>query len=113
MYSFTASDGHLMAWGGALRRISAEKFYDLESNVITFERSNGVMNAKLDIQGETYFSGSRADDLRLGNPALAAYEGQFRSAELEATYRVSLEQGRLTLRNHDHPPEQLIPGRSR
>jgi CubicO group peptidase (beta-lactamase class C family) len=109
MYSFTASDGHLMAWGGVLRRISAEKFYDLESNVITFERSNGVMKAKLDIQGETYFSGSRADDLRLGNPALAAYEGQFRSVELDATYSVSLEQGTLTLRNHDNPPERLIP----
>src|SRR6202050_1688422 len=109
MYSFTSSDGHLMAWGGALMRSSAEKFYDLESNVITFERSNGVMKAKLDIQGETYFSGIRADDLRVGNPALAAYEGQFRSAELDATYSVSLEQGTLTLRNHDNPPEQLIP----
>jgi len=36
MYSFTAAGGNLMAWGGVLRRISADKFYDLESNVITF-----------------------------------------------------------------------------
>jgi hypothetical protein len=37
MYSFTASNGSLMAWGAVLRRINANQFYDLESNVITFE----------------------------------------------------------------------------
>jgi CubicO group peptidase (beta-lactamase class C family) len=108
MYSFIAKDGNLMAWGGVLRRISAYKFYDLESNVITFERSNGVMKAKLDIQGETYFSGSRVEELPLGNPELAAYAGQFRSAELDATYSLSLEQGKLTLRNRENPPGKLI-----
>jgi CubicO group peptidase (beta-lactamase class C family) len=108
MYSFIAKAGNLMAWGGVLRRISAYKFYDLESNVITFERSNGVMKAKLDIQDETYFSGSRVEKLRLGNPELAAYAGQFRSAELDATYSLSLEQGKLTLRNRENPPGKLI-----
>jgi CubicO group peptidase (beta-lactamase class C family) len=109
MYSFTAKDGNLMAWGGVLRWIGAYKFYDLQSNVITFESSNGVMKARLDIQGETYFSGSKVEELRLGNPALAAYAGQFRSAELDATYRLSLEQGMLTLRNRENPLEKLIP----
>lgn len=109
MYSFTASNGDLMAWGGVLRRISSHKFYDLESNVITFERSDGVMNAKLNIQGETYFSGRRVEELRLSNTALAAYAGQFRSSELDATYSLSLEQGTLTLRNRDNAPEKLIP----
>jgi CubicO group peptidase (beta-lactamase class C family) len=109
MYSFTASDGNLLAWGAVLRRISADKFYDLESNVITFERSNGVMKARLDIQGETYFSGSRVEELRLSGTALAAYEGRFRSTELDATYSLSLEQGTLALRNRDNPPEKLIP----
>jgi CubicO group peptidase (beta-lactamase class C family) len=109
MYSFIAKDGNLMAWGGVLRRISAYKFYDLESNVITFESSNGVMKARLDIQGETYFWGSRIEELRLGEPALSAYAGQFRSAELDATYSLSLEQGMLTLRNRENPPRKLIP----
>lgn len=109
MYSFATKDGNLMAWGGVLRRISADKFYDLESNVITFERSNGGMKARLDIQGETYFSGSRVEEIRLSNPELAAYAGRFQSAELDATYSLSLEQGTLTLRNRDNPPEQLIP----
>jgi CubicO group peptidase (beta-lactamase class C family) len=109
MYSFATKDGNLMAWGGVLRRISADKFYDLESNVITFERSNGGMKASLDIQGETYFSGSRVEEIRLSNPELAAYAGRFQSAELDATYSLSLEEGTLTLRNRDNPPEQLIP----
>ena len=107
MYSFIASDGNLMAWGGVLRRISADKFYDLESNVITFENSNGRMKARLDIRGETYFSGRRVEELRSSNTALAAYAGQFRSTELDATYTVSLEHGMLTLRNRDHPPTKL------
>jgi hypothetical protein len=98
-----------MAWGGVLRRISAYKFYDLESNVITFESSNGVMKARLDIQGETYFAGSKVEELRLSDPALAACAGRFRSAELDATYSLSLEQGMLTLRNRDNPLEKLIP----
>jgi hypothetical protein len=107
MYSFTASDGNLMAWGGVLRRISADKFYDLGSNVITFENSNSGMKARLDIQGETYFSGRRVEELRPSNTALAAYAGRFRSPELDATYIVSLEGGILTLRNRDNPPEKL------
>ena len=98
MYSFATKDGNLMAWGGVLRRISADKFYDLESNVITFERSNGVTKARLDIQGESYFSGSRVEEIRLSNPELAAYAGRFQSAELDASYSLSLEQGTLTLR---------------
>jgi hypothetical protein len=109
MYSFATKDGNLMAWGGVLRRISADKFYDLESNVITFERSNGVMKARLDIQGETYFSGSRVEEVRLSNSALAAYAGRFQSAELDATYILSLEEGALTLQNRDNPPQQLFP----
>lgn len=34
MYTFTASNGKLMAWGAVLRRINANQFYDLGSNVI-------------------------------------------------------------------------------
>ena len=37
MYSFSASNGSLIAWGAVLRRINANQFYDLGSNVITFE----------------------------------------------------------------------------
>src|SRR5271170_2446919 len=109
MYSFSASDDNLMAWGAVLRRINANQFYDLESNVITFESSKATMHAKLDIEGETYFWGSRIQELHLGKPVLASYTGQFLSAELDTVYGLSLEKDTLTLRNRDNPPQILIP----
>jgi CubicO group peptidase (beta-lactamase class C family) len=109
MYTFTASNGNLMAWGGVLRRINADQFYDLGSNVISFESSEGTMHAKLDLKGETYFSGSRVQELHLGEPALASCTGRFRSTELDTVYGLSLEKDTLTLRNRDNPPQKLSP----
>ncbi len=107
MYTFTASNGNLMAWGAVLRRINANQFHDLESNVITFESSEGTIHAKLDIKGETYFSGSRVRELHLDERVLASYTGQFRSTELDAVYGLSLKKDTLTLRNRDNPPQKL------
>jgi hypothetical protein len=109
MYSFSASDGSLMAWGAVLRRINANQFYDLGSNVITFESSEGTMHAKLDLKGETYFSGSRVQERHLGEPVLASYAARFRSTELDTVYGLSLEKDTLTLRNRDNPPQKLTP----
>ncbi len=109
MYSFTASKGNLMTWGAVLRRINSHEFYDLGSDVITFQVVNGVMTARLDIQGENYFSGRRVEEVRLTSADLAAYAGQFRSPELDTTYSVSLQESTLTLQNRDQPPEKLIP----
>jgi CubicO group peptidase (beta-lactamase class C family) len=109
MYTFTASNGNLMAWGAVLRRISANQFYDLESNIITFESSKATMYAKLEIKGETYFSGSRIQEIHPGEPALTSYTGQFRSTELDTAYGLSLEEDTLTLRSHDNPPQKLAP----
>ena len=98
IYSFTAVNSNLMAWGGVLRRISAEQFYDLESNVITFEKVNGAMKVRLVIEGETYFSGTRVEEPHLTAVELAACAGRFHSEELDATYDFSVEQGALMLR---------------
>src|SRR5580698_1902691 len=103
MYTFTASNGNLMAWGAVLIRISANQFYDLQSDVITFDSSKGTMNARLDLTGETYFSGSRTQEIPLGEPELASYTGQFRSTELDTVYSLSEVKGTLTLRNGDKP----------
>jgi CubicO group peptidase (beta-lactamase class C family) len=108
IYSFTASNGNLMAWGGVLRRINADHFYDLESNVIAFTNANGVMKARLDIEGENYFSGTRVENLHLSATEIAAYGGRFRSEELDASYDFSVEQGALMLRIADSPPKQLL-----
>jgi CubicO group peptidase (beta-lactamase class C family) len=109
LYTFTASNGNLMAWGAVLRRINSNQFYDLGSNVITFESSTGTMHAKLDLKGETYFSGSRIQELHLDKPVLASYTGQFRSTELDTVYGLSLEKDILTVRNRDNPPQKLTP----
>jgi CubicO group peptidase (beta-lactamase class C family) len=103
IYSFTAVNRSLMAWGGVLRRISADQFYDLESNVITFEKVNGGMKARLVIEGETYFSGTRVGEPRLTDTELAACAGRFHSEELDATYDFSVEQGALRLRIGNNP----------
>jgi hypothetical protein len=56
MYSFSASDGSLMAWGALLRRINSNHFYDLdEFGVITFESLKGTMQAKFEIKGRPIF----------------------------------------------------------
>lgn len=108
-YTFTASNGNLIAWGAVLRRINANQFYDLGSNVITFTSSAGTMHAKLDLKGETYFSGNTVRELHLGDPLLASYTGRFRSTELDTVYSLSLEKHTLTLRNRDNPSQKLTP----
>lgn len=109
MYTFTASNGNLMAWGAALIRINANQFYDLQSDVITFAPSNSVMQAKLDTGQETYFSGSRIQELHLTEPALASYTGRFRSTELDTVYSLAIIKSILSVRNRDNPPEALTP----
>ena len=118
MYTFTASDGNLIASGSdgnlivpgaVLRRISANRFSDLGINIITFESSNGVTHAKIDLMGKPSFSGRRIGEIHLGKPALASYTGQFRSTELDAVYGLSLEKDTLTLRNRDNPLQKLTP----
>jgi hypothetical protein len=118
MYTFTASDGNLIASGSdgnlivagtVLRRISANQFSDLGINTISFESSNGATHAKIDLMGKPSFSGSRIKEIHLGEPALASYTGQFRSTELDAVYGLSLEKDTLTLRNRDNPLQKLTP----
>jgi len=54
-YKFTADRGNLIGWGEPLRRIDANRFYDLGSGVITFDNENGAMRASLRIPGELCF----------------------------------------------------------
>ena len=98
IYKFTASHGNLLAWGSILRRTDANQFHDLGGNVITFDNHNGSMHASLRIPGELYFSGDRIQHLRLGVAELTRFVGDFHSEELDTTYTLSVEDGRLILR---------------
>jgi CubicO group peptidase (beta-lactamase class C family) len=107
IYTFTVTNRNLMAWGSVLRRIAANQYYDLSTNIITFENSHGVMAVTLDLEGERYFSGSRLQEMHLTESDLRAFAGKYRSEELGASYELSLERGDLMLTILDKPPLKL------
>jgi CubicO group peptidase (beta-lactamase class C family) len=109
VYTFTAVDGDLMAWGSKLHRLGVNEFSDLVGNPIVFKSANGTMTATLTLQSETFFSGNRVPDIHLSESALGGFTGNYRSDELDAAYNVSLVQGVLTLNNGDQPPVDLNP----
>jgi len=109
IYTFTAVDGSLMAWGAKLRRLDANEFFDLVGNPITFKSVNGTITATLTLQGETYFSGDRVPDIHVSESTLSGFAGDYHSDELEGTYNLSLVKGALKLRNGDNPPVDLNP----
>ena len=97
----------LTAWGSALRRFGPNQFNDLVGNPITFEEKNSVMSARLDLEGETYFAGNKVRALQLSQAALNAFAGEYRSDELDANYKLTVEQGNLTLKIRDQVPIKL------
>ncbi|HST10381.1 MAG TPA: serine hydrolase, partial [Terriglobales bacterium] len=109
LYTFTADRGNLMAWGAVLRRIDANKFYDLGSDVITFEKVNQTMRCSLVIPGEVYFSGDRLEPVHLAESDMASLAGRYHSDELDATYTLSAEKGRLTVEQADQAPVIFDP----
>lgn len=113
IYTFTLENGKLMGWGAVLRRLDANKFYDLLDDVITFEQQDGTMHASLSIPGELYFSGDKLRPTKTSAEDVAQYTGAFHSDELNVTYTVSVENGRLTLKIPDNEPlplKEALPG---
>ena len=109
VYSFTVSQGNLAAWGSVLKRLGPNRFKDLGSGIITFDKSDGVMRAVLDTNGQSYFAGSRVEDVHLGEADLAAFVGMYRSTELDATCNLSISMENLILRNNWNAPLKLTP----
>jgi CubicO group peptidase (beta-lactamase class C family) len=107
VYSFTSSDGRLMAWGANLRRVGPNQFKDLGTGTITFDGSDGKMKATLEMDGNALFAGQRIEVPHLTDAELAAYTGRFRSAEIDAMYNLSIAGGSLVLRLNWNPPLKL------
>jgi len=107
--SFTAKDGLLWAWGSALRRKTANQFYDHFGDIVTFTSSHGQMSAALDVNDNTYFAGQRISDIHLDESKLRAFTGNYRSRELDGTLDISLEKGKLVLRIGANSPLALNP----
>jgi len=109
IYTFTAANGNLLGWGSKLQRLGANEFADLVGNPIMFESANNIMTAALTLQAETFFSGTRVPHIDVSESALSGFTGKYHSDELEATYRLSLANATLTLKNGDQPPVNLNP----
>jgi CubicO group peptidase (beta-lactamase class C family) len=109
IYTFTADRGNLMAWGTVLRRIDANKFYDLGSHVITFDKVNHRMQCSLAIPGEVYFSGNRLDPIHVSEMELGRFAGRYRSNELDATYTLAVENRTLMVQVGDKPAVVFDP----
>jgi CubicO group peptidase (beta-lactamase class C family) len=109
IYTFTAVDGNLMAWGAKLRRLGASEFSDFVGNPIVFKRQNGTMTATLTLQGEIFFSGDRVAEIHLNEATLKASTGDYFSDELDTTYKLSLVKGVLSLQIGTQPAVSLNP----
>jgi CubicO group peptidase (beta-lactamase class C family) len=106
---FTAAGGNLLFEGEKLRRVASDKFEGPGSSLVAFEKSGGTMRATISRGDETILAGNRIDELHLTDTALAAYAGAYRSTELDATYRLTVENGSLVLRIGWNPPLKLDP----
>lgn len=109
VYTFTASAGKLMGWGANLRRLGPRQFNDLEAGVLTFEESSGGMKVTLIQDDMVFFAGQRIEAPQLDEQEQAAYTGQYRSAELDATFDLAISSGSLVLRRNRDPERKLIP----
>ncbi len=104
IYKFTAESGNLMGWGEALQRVGANQYYDLQSDIMTFSSNNGVMHLTLPIPGQLYFSGDRVQLRQLSTTELRRFTGNFYSEELDTSYTLVVESGRLTVKIPNNTP---------
>jgi hypothetical protein len=108
-YTFTASNGELIAWGAKLRRLGENKYSDLVGNPIVFTKANGTMAATLTLQGQIFFWGKKVPDVHLSDSQLRRFTGRYYSDELDAKFELSLSKGVFTLRAGNNSPIELSP----
>jgi CubicO group peptidase (beta-lactamase class C family) len=109
LFSFTVVDGNLTVLGITLRPVTANRFEGTTGYEIEFAGSGSSTRVTVNNDGMEMLSAPRIDDLHLDDAALAAYTGAYRSVELDATYKLSVEKGKLMLRTGWDSPEPLTP----
>ena len=107
VYTFTESDGSLVAWGAKLRRLGANEFSDVVGNPIVFQAVDGKMTATLTLQGTKFFVGARLPQIKISEFELRHFAGVYASEELQVRYTISVGKGALFLRFGHHPPFKL------
>jgi CubicO group peptidase (beta-lactamase class C family) len=108
-FMVSAEGKGLTAWGINLERLGPNQ-YRIGTGTIAFADADGSVQAKLELDGETFFDGRRVVDLHLTAADLAIYTGRFHSTELDTNFVVSIDKGSLFLRNRDLAvASKLIP----
>jgi CubicO group peptidase (beta-lactamase class C family) len=99
LISFSVEHGNLVLQSHVLQPIEPNRFEDpINGGTVTFTSSNGVVKGTVTYNNAITFTGTRINDLHLDDAALAAYAGVYKSTELDATYKLSVEKGSLMLR---------------
>jgi CubicO group peptidase (beta-lactamase class C family) len=108
--SFTVQRGNLILQGHILEPIGPNRFEDpIIGGTVIFSGSEDDMQAKVIYNEAVTFTGARIGDLHINDATLANCAGVYRSTELDATYRLSVERGRLTLRMNWNPTITMEP----
>jgi CubicO group peptidase (beta-lactamase class C family) len=108
--SFTFERGSLVLEGDALQPTGPNRFEDpIIGGTVEFSGSNGVMKATVTYNNAVTFAGTKIGALELDDAALAAYAGEYKSAALDATYKLTVESGKLMLRISWNLPIELTP----
>jgi CubicO group peptidase (beta-lactamase class C family) len=108
--SFADSGGILIIVDGAsLQNIAPNRFQSPTGLIIAFDSSNSMMRVTIDRGGEVTFAGTKIERVHVGDADLAAYAGTYTSKELDATYKLSVENGSLMLRSNWNPALKLVP----
>lgn len=103
------SGGNLMVNGASLQSIGPNKFASPGGAIIAFDSSNSMMRVTIDRGGEVMFAGTKIERVHVGDADLAAYAGTYTSKELDATYKLSVENGSLMLQSNWNPALKLVP----
>jgi hypothetical protein len=111
LWSFSATGGNLSLRASlgraALVPVGENRFVGPGGIIVTFVNSGGAMKATLVRDDLTLFAGARIEQVHPSESALAAYVGSYKSEELDATYKLSIDHGSLMLRVNWNPPVKL------
>jgi hypothetical protein len=109
--AFTVSQGHLVLEGHALQAVAADAFEDpvITGGTVSFSKAKDAMKATVTYNHAITFAGTRINGLHLDSAALRAYVGTYKSYELDAIYKLTVEDGNLVLRTNWKPEIKLQP----
>jgi CubicO group peptidase (beta-lactamase class C family) len=108
-FQFSAVDNALRVFGMTLKPLARNRFVTPFGPTVDFEIINGRTTVKVKDGENILFEGARIDELHLGGTALQGYAGEYKSTELDARYKLKVENGNLILHYGWNEPVKLEP----